>query len=108
MTNTIRQSTRGAADVTITLSGTEAEIVLAALKVVSHFASGKDDDKDTVATAEALDAYHAVGEQVFGAAPGLALWESAVVNALADQLKTDVLAIVHRNYRQTKTELTER
>ena len=84
---TIRQSTRGAADVTITLSGSDAEIVLAALKMVSHLASG---------------------EQVYGAAPGLACWSSAVVDALADQLRADVLTIVHRNYKQTKDGLSER
>ena len=105
---TIRQSTRGAADVTITLSGSDAEIVLAALKTVSHLASGEGEDKDTTATAEVLDAYHTIGEQVYGAAPGLACWSSAVVDALAEQLRADVLTIVHRNYKQTKDGLSER
>jgi hypothetical protein len=106
--NTIRQSVRGTADVTITLTGAEAEIALAALKFVSHLASGEGDDKDTEATAEVLDAYHAIGEQVYGAPAGLARWGSAVVDALECQLRVDVLAIIHRNFKQTKDGLSER
>jgi len=95
-------------DAVIALDGAQAAIVLAALKVVSHLASGEGEDKDTDLTAEALDAYHCVGEQVFGAPAGLQRWESDTVNALADRLRGDVLAIVHRNYKQTKDGLTER
>lgn len=105
---TIRQSTRGLADVTVTLSGAEAELVLAALHVFGNLASGEGADVDTDATAEALSTYHAIGEQITGVNGGTAGFSSAVVDALAEQLKTDMLAIVHRNYRQTKTGFTER
>ena len=105
---TVRQSTRGIGDATITLSGADLELVLAALKFVSHLATGEGEDKDTDLTAEALNLYHSIGEQAIGAAPGLSRWGSAVVDALADQLGADVLAIIHRNYKQTKSGLTER
>lgn len=105
---TIRQSTRGLADVTVTLSGAEAELILAALHVFGNLASGKGADKDTDATGEALDTYWALSDRFSGVTEGLGRVSSAVVDALAATLKSDMLAIVHRNYRQTKTGLVER
>ena len=105
---TVRQSTRGIGDATISLTGADAELLLAVLKFVSHLASGEEGDEDTELTAEALNLYHTIGEQVTGSAPGLARWGSASVDALSDLLKADVLAIVHRNYRQSKDGLAER
>lgn len=89
-------------EITLTLNPATAQLVCAALKVFGWLASGEPDDPDTKLTAEAFETYLSIMRQVHGGDGGFQSTAGDVeVDTLAKQLETDMLAIVHRNYRRT-------
>lgn len=89
-------------EITLTLRPETAQTSCAALKVFGTLTAGEPDDPDTDLTAEAFEAYLSTMRQVYGGDGG---FQSTAgddeITELAKQLETDMLAIVHRNYRRT-------
>jgi hypothetical protein len=90
-------TTRLGHEVTLTLDGATADLMLAALKVFGTIAGDCEHAKDTDATAECWAAYCELIERVYGSSPSHRITE---VDSLAGQLERDMLAIVHREYKR--------
>lgn len=88
---------RALENVTLSLDGAQAELVLAALHMLGSIEG--DDQADTASGTEAWNLYCDLVQDVYG---GIHVRVSQI-ERLSKALKTDMLSVVHRDYRRTKT-----